>query len=186
MEEIKRKDLEILFSKIDERLDRAIDIFVIGGVSAIVGYDIAKTTEDVDLDSPIEPNFNSIFEQEAKGLGLDLYLSNKGIFYPPDGYRERMEFLDFPNKKLRVFYLNQYDLAISKIDRGFQKDMDDIKAVHKKSPYQCQELIRIFNDEYIHVSAIGDPRTKKMSLLLLILELFGKAVMEESKAKIGF
>lgn len=186
MEPVKKEDLESLFTKVDAKLKKKVDLFVIGGASAILGYNIQKFTEDVDLDNAIDQQFNSIFEDEAKGMGLDVYLSHKGVFHPPDGYRERMKFLDFPKKNLRVFYLDKYDLAISKIDRGIQKDIDDIVAVHERSPFDSEELIRIFNEEYIKVSAIGDPRVKMMNLLDLIATLFGDDVMENAKVKIGF
>jgi hypothetical protein len=105
---------------------------------------------------------------------------------PPDDYRSRMKFEIFPKKNLRVWFLDQYDLAISKIDRGIEKDFEDIKRVHQKSPFNCDQLINLFNTEYINVSSIGNPREKKMNLLDLISMLFGDDEMEKSKKKIKF
>jgi hypothetical protein len=48
------------------------------------------------------------------------------------------------------------------------------------------KLIQIFKDEYINVSAIGNPREKMMNLLDLISMLFGDDAMEKAKQEIGF
>lgn len=186
MEPVKKEDLEGLFARVDARIDKKIDIFVIGGAAAIVGYGIQKFTQDVDLDNSVDPQLDEIFKSEARAMGFELYLSSKGVFFPPDGYRSRMKFLDFPKRNLRVYYLDKYDLAISKIDRGIQKDMDDIVAVHEKSPFELEELINIFSKEYITVAAVGDPRGKMMNLLDVIFRLFGDEVMNVAKVKIGF
>lgn len=186
MEPVKKEDLEGLFARVDARIDKKIDIFVIGGAAAIVGYGIQKFTQDVDLDNSVDPQLDEIFKSEARAMGFELYLSSKGVFFPPDGYRSRMKFLDFPKRNLRVYYLDKYDLAISKIDRGIQKDMDDIVAVHEKSPFELEELINIFSKEYITVAAVGDPRGKMMNLLDVISRLFGDEAMNVAKVKIGF
>lgn len=186
MGKVTQKDLENLFVRVDEKLSKKIDIYVIGGASAIVGYNVTKFTEDIDLDGSVDEELAKIVREQSQKMGLDLYLSSKGVFYPPDGYRGRMKGKDYPTKKLRVYYLDQYDLAISKIDRGYQKDMDDIQAVHDRFPYDLNKLIEIFNNEYIKVSATGDPREKKMKLLDVIDKLFGKESMEASKVCIDF
>jgi hypothetical protein len=123
---ITKKELSNLFAGIDAKLKKKIDVFIIGGASAILGYNVIKETNDVDLDGSIDSDFEKLFNEEAENLNLDLYLSSKGVFSPPDNYRQRMHFETFPKKKLRVWYLNQYDLAISKIDRGIEKDYEDI------------------------------------------------------------
>ena len=111
---ITKEQLKNLFAAVDQRLKANVDIFIIGGASAILGYNVTKETNDVDVDGRVDPDFRQLFHEEAEKLKLDLYLSSKGIFAPPDHYRERMKFETFSNKKLRVWYLDQYDLAISR------------------------------------------------------------------------
>lgn len=183
---VTKSQIKSLFSKVDKRLSKSIDLYIIGGVSAILGYNVIKETNDVDVDGQIDSEFKAIFDEEVKAMGLDLYLSTKGVFSPPDGYRQRCESEDFPNRKLTVWYLNQYDLAISKIDRGIGKDFEDISRVHKQQPYQYEKLIQIFNDEYINISAIGNPIEKKMNMVDLVERLFGASFVEDAKLKLGF
>lgn len=183
---ISQSDLKKVFAAVDTRLQKKLDVYVIGGASAILGYNVVKETNDVDLDGGIDADFNQLFQEEADKQGLNICLSSKGVFAPPDGYRSRMRCEIFPKKNLRVWFLAQYDLAISKIDRGIEKDFEDIKRVHQKSPFNCDQLIAIFNAEYISVSAIGNTREKKMNLLDLISMLFGADEMEKSKKRINF
>lgn len=186
MGKVSQAQLKNLFVKIDSRLKKKIDLHIIGGASAILGYNVTKVTNDVDVDGSIDSDLKIIFDEEVRKLGLDLYLSSKGVFFPPDNYRSRAEFKDFPKNKLRVWFLNQYDLAISKIDRGLDKDFDDIKRVHEKSAFDRDKLINIFNLEYINVVATGNLREKKMNLIDLIANLFGDDGIEDVKIKIRF
>lgn len=181
------KQLEELFSRIDARLKKKIDLYIIGGASAILGYNVTKATNDVDIEGNIDDELSKIFSEEAAKLKIDLYLSSRGgVFFPPDGYRSRSKFKDFPKNNLRVWYLDKYDLAISKIERGLEKDYEDIERVHAKSPFELDRLIQIFNDEYINVVATGNKREKMMNLLDLIGRLFGETKIEVSAQKIGF
>lgn len=181
------KQLEELFSRIDARLKKKIDLYIIGGASAILGYNVTKATNDVDIEGNIDDELNQIFSEEAAKLKMDLYLSSRGgVFFPPDGYRSRSKFKDFPKNNLRVWYLDKYDLAISKLERGVEKDYEDIERVHAKSPFELHQLIHIFNEEYINVVATGNRREKMMNLLDLIGRLFGDTAIDASAQKIGF
>lgn len=184
MATVSKKQLKRLFAGVESRLTKNINIYVIGGASAILGYNVTKETNDVDIDGAIPPDFAQAFAAEVKVLKLDLRLSQVGVFAPPEVYRQRAKFEDFPKNKLRVWYLDQYDLAISKIDRGIEKDFEDIERVHKQSPFNCDKLVQIFNDEYIRTVAIGDPRIKKMNLVDLIGRLFGEDTARDTEGKV--
>ncbi len=181
---VTKEQLKTLFARIDTRLSEDTNIYIIGGAAAILGYNVTKETNDVDIDGVIPQEFEKAFDSEVKALKLDLHLSRVGVFSPPEGYRERAKFEDFPKKKLRVWYLDQYDLAISKIDRGIEKDYEDIARIHEQNPYRPGELIRIFNDEYIKTVAIGDSRIKKMNLVDLVARLFGEGAAENTALEI--
>lgn len=185
MAAVSREQLKNLFARIEARLSSRINIYIIGGASAILGYDVTKETNDIDVDGAIPPDFEKIFDAEAKALKLNLHLSQVGVFAPPENYRERAKFEDFPRRLLRVWYLDQYDLAISKIDRGIEKDFEDIEQVHKRAPYDRDRLIQIFNDEYIRTVVIGNPQVKKMNLVDLATRLFGESVAEDTAKRVG-
>lgn len=184
MASLSREQLKQLFTRVDSRLNTNVNLYIIGGASAILGYNVTKETNDIDVDGAVSAELSDIFSSEAKLLHLDVHLSSVGVFFPPERYRERAQFEDFPKRKLRVWFLDQYDLAISKIDRGIEKDFEDIERVHKKSTYDYDRLIQIFNDEYIKTVAIGNPREKKMNLVDLIARLFGEDLARETASKL--
>lgn len=72
------------------------------------------------------------------------------------------------------------------IFRGLGKDFEDIQRVHDKYPFNYERLLQIFNDEYINVSAIGNPREKMMNLIDLVDNLFGSEFVDDAKRRIGF
>lgn len=186
MAALTKDSLENLFAKIDSKLDINVDLYIIGGAAAILGYNIVKQTDDVDLDGAVSESFHKIFAEVAADVGVDVNLSSRGVFFPPDGYRERMSHFIYPKKKLRVWSLNQYDLAISKASRGLGKDFDDIQKIHHVSPFNYAILVSIFNTEFINVVAVGNRREQKMNFLDLIQKLFGDAKFEEAKKDIQF
>lgn len=185
MATVSKVELEKLFRGIDQRLARSVDIYIIGGAAAILGYNVTKETNDIDVDGQIPKELADAFAAETKALGLNLHLSQVGVFSPPEGYRERAKFEDFPKRKLRVWHLDQYDLAISKLDRGIEKDFEDIARIHENSPFEIERLIQIFQDEYIRTVAIGDPRIKKMNLVDLAAQLFDEEVAQATAKRIG-
>lgn len=69
---VTKEHLKDLFARVDGRLPKKLDVYIIGGVSAILGYDVVKETNDIDIDGAIDADFNRIFDEEAKSLGLDL------------------------------------------------------------------------------------------------------------------
>ncbi len=103
MAQLSKIELETLFTKVDEKLKHPVDLFVIGGASAILGYNVTKQTNDVDLDGKVNKEVHKLFAEVATAQGLNIHLSEVGVFAPPDGYRARMVRHDFKNKKLRVW-----------------------------------------------------------------------------------
>ncbi|HEY8269880.1 MAG TPA: DUF6036 family nucleotidyltransferase [Pseudobdellovibrionaceae bacterium] len=186
MATVTKESLETLFRNIDSKLEYTVDIYIIGGASAILGYNIVKQTDDVDLDGTAEPHFQKLFNEASHETGTDLVLSSKGVFTPPDGYRERMHFKDFPRRKLRIWFLDKDDFAISKISRGFGKDYEDISKVHEQAPYEYASLMNIFMTEFIGIATIGNEKETKMNFLDLVEKLFGSERMIEAKRDIKF
>jgi hypothetical protein len=44
---ISQNDLKKVFSAVDARLKKKLDVYLIGGASAILGYNVSKETNDV-------------------------------------------------------------------------------------------------------------------------------------------
>src|SRR5437867_521191 len=56
-----------------------------------------------------------------------IYLDHVGVAHVPEDYEERLTEI-FPKvfKHLRLFALDPYDLALSKLERNVQRDRDDV------------------------------------------------------------
>lgn len=59
---VTKKELTKLFKNIDAKLKQKIDVHIIGGSSAIIGYDVIKETHDVDLDDIARVHAKSTFK----------------------------------------------------------------------------------------------------------------------------
>lgn len=85
----------------------------------------------------------------------------------PEGYESRLAEM-FPGtfKHLRLFALDPYDLALSKIERNSQRDRDDVKHLARTVPFDLQILKSRFENEL--KSYLGNPQRESLTLQLWI------------------
>ena len=112
-----------------------------------------------------------------KKFGYDLKLNKTQVFEPPEEFEDRFIESDISTDKIKVYYMEKHDFAISKIARGLTKDFDDVLNVHKEFPLNVDQLISVFFKEYLFTVAIGSLTDKVISLKQLIEELFGAEVL---------
>ena len=123
--------LRLLLKEAQSKIDRPLEIIVIGGAAALLSGTINRITEDIDI--------------LASGETVRL-LRKAGLLQPPiqlvadsllclhPDYRKACSYvqnLSFP-PKIRVYRLSPLDLAISKLSRFQQVDVEDIEALIKK------------------------------------------------------
>ena len=74
--------------------------------------------------------FGSLLHQKHK-----VYLERVGIVTLPENYEDRLVEL-FPgvHKHLRLYALDPYDLALSKLERNIQRDRDDVRYLVNTVP----------------------------------------------------
>lgn len=75
-------------------------------------------------------------------------------------------------ERLAIWVLEKHDLALSKIVRGDEHDMQHIEALHEAAPLDRDVLIERFLSEMS--AAIGDPRMLALGFLVCIERLFGE------------
>lgn len=64
----------------------------------------------------------------------------------------------------------KHDLALMKVIRGYEHDLDGIEAIHRRSPLDLETLLQRYRDEMGAV--VGDPRRLRGQLLALVGRLF--------------
>lgn len=82
-------------------------------------------------------------------------------------YEERLtEIAPGSFKHLRLFALDPYDLALSKLERNTQRDRDDVRLLARKVPLDLNVLHERYQTELRH--SLGNPEREDLTLRLWI------------------
>lgn len=106
-----------------------VRIYLTGGATAVLeGW--RQSTIDVDL--RFEPDADELMRELPalkEHLGVNIELASPPDFVPElAGWRERSPFL-FQVGNISVHHFDLYSQALSKIERGFTHDLDDVNAM---------------------------------------------------------
>ena len=84
-----------------------------------------------------------------------MYLQLVGVATMPDSYEERLtEIAPRSFKHVRLFALDPYDLALSKLERNTQRDRDDVKHLARTLPFDTAILQERYQKELRRTLAI--------------------------------
>ncbi|MGO9249326.1 MAG: DUF6036 family nucleotidyltransferase [Solirubrobacteraceae bacterium] len=106
-----------------------VRMYLTGGSTAVIeGW--RETTVDVDL--RFEPEDDRLLRElpaVKESLGVNIELVSPPDFIPElPGWRERSQFL-FREGGVDVHHFDLYSQALSKIERGFDQDLEDVRAM---------------------------------------------------------
>lgn len=104
--------------------------------------------------------------------GLKIPLSNAAVADVPWNYQDRLICVLPELRKLSVFTLEKHDLALSKVIRGSEQDLQQLAELHRLQVLDFETLVNRFITEMDHV--IGDPKLLLLSFVVLIEELYGE------------
>jgi hypothetical protein len=115
-------------------------IYFTGGASALL---IGWRSTTIDVDIRLDPEPPGIFQAIAKikqELNINIELASPQDFLPPlPGWRDRSIFI--ARKGQISFY--HYDFiaqSLSKLSRGFDRDIKDVEAMYEQGLLSLQEL----------------------------------------------
>ncbi len=132
MSDLARKDIVKRLIHLDKQLTakyknkkRKFDLIIVGGAALMLKYKLERYTDDIDS-LKLEEELNKYLRENYDIFRIN-DRANGVILINPD-YKKRLKKLqiDYSFNVLEIFVLNDYDLIISKIGRGYQKDVDDI------------------------------------------------------------
>lgn len=134
-------------------------IYLTGGATAVVeGW--RQSTVDVDL--RIEPDTDELLRELPKlkdELQINIELTSPPDFIPDlPGWRERSP-LVISDGNLQVRHFDLYSQALSKIERGFRQDLEDVQSMlthHLVDPALLLELYDAIDPQLYRYPAI-DP-----------------------------
>lgn len=140
------------FGDIDAALNQELAFHCLGGFVAKALYDLPRETSDVDV-LPVASNkeIDAVIDSAREGSDLHrkygVYLQVVGLAPIPEDYESRLtEMFRGAFQYLRLFALDPYDLALSKIERNSQRDRDDVKHLARMVPFDLEILRRRFEE----------------------------------------
>jgi len=142
------------FRELDAQLTEEVCLYCVGGFAATIQYGLPRQTADVDVLS-IVPNTQLApvlvlagYESALHGK-YHVYIQHMGgIVTLPENHMDRaIELFPTRYQKLRLFGLDPYDLALSKLERNIQRDRDDVKYLFKTVPLDPETLERRYRVE---------------------------------------
>lgn len=119
-------------------------VYFTGGVSAVL-YGWRETTIDIDLRSDPEPaGFFEALHALKEKLAINLELAAPSDFIPElPGWRERSVFIA-RHGQLDFYHYDFYSQALSKIERGHDRDLDDVRQMLASRLVNPEKLAALF------------------------------------------
>lgn len=119
-------------------------IYFTGGASALlIGW--RKSTVDVDIQ--LDPEPPGIFQAIAKlkqQLNINIELASPQDFLPPlPGWRDRSVFIG-KQGQISFYHYDFTAQALSKLSRGFDRDIKDVQAMYEQKLFSLDELRNCF------------------------------------------
>lgn len=141
-------------------------LYLTGGATAVVEGWRAST---IDVDLRFEPESDELLR--ALPALKELLDVNIELASPPDfipelpGWRERSPFL-FVEGRIEIYHFDLYSQALSKIERGFEQDLSDVREMLDRGfvePDRLRELYEAIEPELYRYPAI-DPAAFRRKL----------------------
>ncbi len=161
-------------------LTEPIELHCIGGFAVVAAYDLPRSTNDLDYVRLIPAYCGPDLERLA-GLGSALadkykvHVHRAAVASLPLNYEDRLkEIFAGRFRNIRLFVLDPYDLALSKLSRNIERDREDVKHI-----VRTQKLVpTILRERYkeLRVNLIGPPETHDATLEFWIDAFFSKSL----------
>ncbi len=122
-------EIRVFLTQLGERLEQPTDLYLLGG-GALYLLGNSRATQDIDYVGNDLPDKTDILQNTIRQLAHELRLEVEGVpidqFMPlPEGASTRHRLIgQFGNVTVYVF--DPYSIALSKVDRGFESDLEDI------------------------------------------------------------
>lgn len=178
-------ELLTFLDALDGHLQAPARLVLIGGSAASLAYGVENVTKDIDT---FGDDGGSVAVQRAVALaqvssGLKIPLGPAGVADAPYECESRVLPV-WPGRWnwLELFALERHDLALSKVVRGVQGDIEHVVAIHRLHPLDYNTLVERYLGEMTHV--IARVESLRLSFLWCVEELFGELVRQDAAQRI--
>lgn len=129
MEITKPETIQEFFRELATPLHKPVTIFVGGSVALMLPKFLSRNTQDVDVVDEVPAEIRSLHKQLDQLMQrYRLQLTHFQSHYLPTGWQNRVHSLE-PFGKLQVFLVDVYDVFLSKLFSGREKDRDDLRVL---------------------------------------------------------
>lgn len=132
--------IEKLMQVLGKEAQGAGCIYFTGGASALL---IGWRSSTVDVDIRLDPEPPGIFQAIAKlkqELNINIELASPQDFLPPlPGWRDRSVFIG-KQGQISFYHYDFTAQALSKLSRGFDRDIKDVQAMYEQKLLSLREL----------------------------------------------
>ena len=133
--------------RLGERYAGAGDIYLLGG-SALCLLGSTRQTQDVDYTFQVEADATERFLTTLTSLAAEAHLDVEQVplaeFIPLPLHAQERRQLIGQFGQLKVYIFDLYSIALSKISRGFESDLEDVEFLLKRGLIEFPELERHF------------------------------------------
>ncbi len=145
--DVTKERLRELLEQLGRRYHEPARLYLSGGES-LVWRGLRGTTKDVDVHYEVSPDhhgaFVSVLRDLKEKLSISIEEAYPGDFIPlPPGCEGRRTLVGRFGQ-IDVFLFDPYAISLSKISRGHDPDIQDVKAMLANRIVEAKELRRLF------------------------------------------
>ena len=138
---------------LDDQLTEETILHCMGGFAVVQAYGLARSTADIDVIAvlPYETTSQLVElagTESALRVKHGIYLDVVTVASVPESYESRLSAL-YPGcwRHLRLFVLEAHDLALTKLERNFERDRGDVEHLARSGSLQASILQERYNEE---------------------------------------
>jgi len=138
---------------LDDRLTQETILHCMGGFAVVQAYGLERATADIDVIAVLPYGIAShLLEIAGKESTLriehGIYLDVVTIASVPESYESRLTAL-YPGcwRHLRLFVLEAHDLALTKLERNFERDRGDVEHLARSGHLKASILQERYVEE---------------------------------------
>ena len=138
---------------LDGALEETTELHCMGGFAVVQAYGLERATADIDVLCAVPTSSSSrLVEVAGKESKLrrkhGIYLDVVTVATSPVDYASRLVPL-YPGqwKRLRLLALEAHDLALTKLERNFERDRTDVEHLARRGHLKAATLRRRYVEE---------------------------------------
>lgn len=174
-----RLELIAFFRAVDARLSGPGTLRLLGGAAIGLCHLPVFQTRDIDYswaDPQVQAAITAV-QPDWPGVPVQ----RTGVYFAPYSHEERLEVVEIPGlRRLTVQVPERHDLAIMKLARGFDRDLDAVEQMHRAEPLHLDTLVERFAETWI----TGPQRLADIGFFSVIETLFGEQAADAAEAQL--